>query len=134
MITPYHNRMFDLDESQTVEVYRNINKKGITYSIRQNGYVVAHATALTLLNAEFVVQKAGNKRVKKTGRKNVHAWVRGEIADLRPSDSGKLTQRVVYNPKLGKDFVVKRGKTPIKYAPCVVLNDKGVYVDDTVNL
>lgn len=135
MITPYWNRAFDLDESQTVEVYRNVNKKGVTYSIRQNGYVVAHATAVTLLNAEFVVQKAGNKRVKKTGKKNVHAWIRGDLVEkLEPSEASNLTQRVVYNPKKNDSFIVKRGKTPIKYAPCVVLNGEGVWIDDSVNL
>ena len=134
MITPYYNRVVDLDPAQVVEVYRNVNKKGVTYSIRQNGYVVAHATAITLLNAEFIVQKAGSKKVKLTGKKNVHAWIRGEIAKLEPSESSKLTARVVYNPRTSKDFVVKRGKTPIKYAPCVVLDGRGVHIDDSVNL
>ncbi len=135
MIVPYANRMCDLDRSQVVEVYRNVNKKGVTYSIRQNGYVVAHADELTILNAEFIVQKAGNKKVRKTGQKNVHAWVRGDLVDkLEPSENSKLRQRVVYNPRKHEAFIVKKGCIPVKYAPCVVLNGQGVYIDDSVNL
>lgn len=135
MITPYRNRMFNLDYRQPVDVYRNVNKKGVTYSIRQGGYVVAHATEVILLNAEFVVKEAGQKRVRKTKTKNVHAWVRGELVKkLEPSDNNKLRAKVTYNPKKNDTFVLKNNKLTIKNAALVILNGKGVFVDNSVGM
>ena len=134
-IIPYRFRWQDLSYDDPVEVYRNVNKKGVVYSIRQFGYVVAHATELVLVNAEFIVKESGRKRVKKTGRKNVHAWVRGDILKrLEPSESSRLKAKVLYNPKKNDSFVLKNGKLVVKSAPLVVLNDKGVFVDTSVGL
>lgn len=135
-IVPYKNRVYDLDYKQPVEVYRNTNRKGVTYSIRQGGYVVAHATELHLLNAEFIVNKYGNTKVRTTGKKNVHAWVRGELVKkgLVQSENSNLQARVLYNPKYNETFVTKKNKKPIQYAPAVILNSEGVFVDDSVNL
>lgn len=131
MITPY--RYGHLDRDSPVEVYRNTNKKGVIYSIRQGGYVVAHADELFLVNAEFIVRDSGRKRVKKSGRKNVHAWVRGEIAMLVKPEKGRMHQ-VTYNPRKNKQFVrVKTGK-PITEARGVALTKQGVFVDNTVQL
>lgn len=134
-IIPYANRMNDLYYDEPVDVYRNVNKKGVVYSIRQDGYVVAHATELALVNAEFIVKEAGRKRVRKTGRKNVHAWVRGELLrKLEPSENSALRTRVLYNPKKNDGFVLKDGRLAIKSAPLVLLNERGVFVDTTVGL
>lgn len=135
MITPYYNRMFDLDYKEPVEVYRNVNKKGVMYSIRQGGYVVAHATEVILLNAEFIVKEAGQKRVRKTKRKNVHAWVRGDLVKkLEPSENNKIRAKVIYNPKKHDNFVLKNNKLTIKNAAMVILNGKGVFVDNSVGM
>jgi hypothetical protein len=135
MITPYYNRVYDLDYREPVDVYRNVNKKGVVYSIRQGGYVVAHATEITLLNAEFIVKDSGKKRVRKTGVKNVHAWVTGEILKERvPSETSDLRAKVIYNPKKNDTFVLKGDKLIIKSAPLVVLNGEGVFVDNSVGM
>jgi hypothetical protein len=131
MITPYANRVFDLEKSEPVEVYRNVTKKGVTYSIRQGGYVVAHADELYLVNAEFVVRQAGRKRVKKEKRKNVHAWIKGEIA-TKVGDSKGF--QVVYDPKKYRTFVRKTTKKPVRKALSVMLGSEGVWVDNTVNM
>lgn len=134
MITPYINRMQNLDFRKPVEVYRNVNKKGVVYSIRQDGCVVAHADEVILLNAEFIVQKVGSKKVKKTGKKNVHAWVRGDIVKTRVKpDTNKLKAKVVYNPRKNDSFVTKGDKLIVKSAPLVILNGEGVFVDNSVN-
>lgn len=134
MITPYVNRLSELEFGRPVDVYRNVNKKGVTYSIRQDGYVVAHADEVILLNAEFIVKEAGRKRVKKTGRKNVHAWVRGDIVKTRVApDRSRLRAKVVYNPRRNDSFVLKGNKLIIKTAPLVILNGEGVFVDSSVN-
>jgi hypothetical protein len=133
-IKPYKYRVFDLDFSAPVEVYRNVNRKGVSYSIRQSGYVVAHGTDIHLVNAEFVVQEGGRKRVKKSGKKNVHAWVRGEIVQAQPVDEDDRTYQIEYNPKKNKAFMRKDTKKEIKAAPYVMLTSKGVYGNNSVNL
>lgn len=130
MIVPYNYN--HVDPKEPVEVYRNLKKKGVWYSIRQHGYVVAHADELCLVNAEFIVQKAGNKRARK-GPKNVHAWIRGELASFVIPEKSKFFQ-VAYDPKKYDSFVrLKTGK-PVKEGRLVCVFDKGVFVDNSVNL
>ena len=60
-----------------VDIYYNLHKK--TFSIRHKGIVIKHADNILIENAEYAVGKAGNRRVRKEKRKNVHAYVRGEL-------------------------------------------------------
>lgn len=131
MITPYQYR--EIDPDARVEVYRNVTKKGVVYSIRQFGYVVAHAIEVNIVNAEFVVKQSGRKRVKKTGTKNVHAFVRGELIRSRGPISGHQFQ-VVYNPKRYREFRRMDLRKPIKEAKFVVLGQEGVWANNYVNL
>lgn len=132
MITPYWNAYAELDDELPVEVYRNTNRKGVVYTIRQGGYVVAHADEVMLVNAEFHVSEAGRKRVKKTGRKNVHAWVRGEL--VKEKGPAEKMFPVGYNPKRFKTFRRLDRKRPIQKAAFVVLNQEGVFADNSCNL
>lgn len=55
-----------------------------TYSIKAlngplKGRVIAHAEKVYLSDVEFKVNEAGRQRVLKTGHKNVHAGVVGEL-------------------------------------------------------
>jgi hypothetical protein len=134
MFTPYEHRYVDFDPELPVEVYRNTNRKGVVYTIRQLGYVVAHANEVNLVNAEFYVSQPGRKRVKKTGRKNVHAWIRGELIATRGISERSRLFQVVYNPKLYKEFRRLDTKKPIKAATFVMLNEQGVFCDNSVNL
>jgi hypothetical protein len=42
------------------------------------GLVTAHVTERYIKNPTFVVRPAGQRKVRETGRKNVHAFVKGE--------------------------------------------------------
>lgn len=103
MIDPYKGRT--LDPKRRVEVYRNVNKPGVCYSVRQDGKVVGHARMIGLRKCHFHVNEAGRQRVLKTGKKNVHAYVTGFIVKRR----GKLDRwgeqlHAKYNPKLNERF------------------------------
>ena len=124
MITPNKDRY--LSPYQKIEVYRNLNKEGVTYSIRQGGRVVAHATELSLRDVEFHVQPAGQKRVRKTKRKNVHAWVTGFLTDYAKARVGKKMTRIVYDPYRFKHFVNAKTKRPVHKAKTAVLYSQGV--------
>lgn len=58
------------------QVYWNATR-GL-WSLREGGRVVDHAARLTLRGCTFHVRPGGRDRVRRTGRKEVHAWVRGE--------------------------------------------------------
>ena len=120
-------------------VYRNLHKEGHTYSIRATdgpykGRVVGYATHLHTLQPTFTVLEAGRKRVRLTGRKNVHAGVVGEVvavynyterlpnslvvsSHLAPTGAAEIT----YNPHLYESFVLKISQAPVyKAAECFV--------------
>ena len=57
------------------QVYFNLHKR--CFSVQQSGKVYAHADGVLLENVRFNVSKAGQRKVRETGRKNVHARVTG---------------------------------------------------------
>jgi hypothetical protein len=63
-----------------VEVYWNLTRN--CWSIRDaaTGRIHAHADKVSVRGAQFIVQPAGRKRVLRERKKNVHAFVRGELA------------------------------------------------------
>lgn len=57
------------------QVYFNLHKS--CFSVQQSGKVYAHAEGVLMENVRFNVSKAGQRKVRETGRKNVHARVTG---------------------------------------------------------
>lgn len=76
-----------------VEVYWNIRTQ--EYSVRHKGLVVKRGHYFELKDCELVVQQAGRNRVVKTGQKNVHAFIRGELVQ----NTGSVDSIARYNPK-----------------------------------
>lgn len=136
VITPYKGREIDLDES--VEVYRNLNRKGRVYSIRQNGLVVGHSTAVMLRDVKFHVGKSGVERVRKNMRKNVHAWAKGFIskrggmgttAKQLDEREETLPAKINYNPYTDYNFMctnLTNKPFPVKGGLVIVFNQMGV--------
>ena len=100
-----------LNHGDRVEVYRNLHND--TFSIRRNGKVVKHLQnwmALHLKDVKFAVQPAGREKVRREGKKNVHAFIRGTY--LAPSTfphttsefKDKCTEWVTYNPYQNDHF------------------------------
>ena len=65
-----------------VQVYRNLHNGLISIQDLSTGLVLGHADAIDLKHADFIVREAGRQRVIKEKRKNVHAFVRGEVVDV----------------------------------------------------
>ena len=102
------------------DVYWNLHED--CYSIRVKGKVVQHARQLIVENPTFVVQPAGRKRVLETRRKNVHAFVRGDVTVVRhqprrPAGSVSVT----YNPYESDAFVRRDDGSKIGEASQAVL-------------
>ena len=119
--------------NKNVEVYYNLRKKCL--SVRKRGLVIDHVSSILLKNAEFVVQPAGRKRVVKEKRKNVHAYVAGELVEscwfTRPGTRiWKHKQAVTYNPYKHKTFVDRRTGEPVTEAKHVLIQDKEVTIGE----
>ena len=103
-----------------VDVYWNTTKQ--TWSIRHKGRVIGHGRRVVLADAEWIVRPAGRERVRATGHKNVHAWVRGEIAPTLSFADSK--ERVRYNPYDDEQFHTDSGEI-VENSPFAIL-DKGI--------
>lgn len=118
--------------NQRVRVYRNIHKPGVVYSIQdpKTGLVLGHTEALLLANASFKVSDAGRERVRRTGSKNVHAFVEGTLTDdlffIEYMQMVKVLEKVMYNPYMYKSFVAQENETPVTHSSLVLINCHGV--------
>ena len=90
-----------------VEVYFNLHKK--TFSVRscRTGRVIHHTDKVHIANPEFVVRKAGRERVLREGKKNVHAFVRGDVTFFNLMYRPTL-DTLTYNPYKYASFVDKQ--------------------------
>lgn len=120
-----------------IEIYYNLHKHCLSY--REIGGRVQHASVIIVNNVRLAVQPAGRERVLREGRKNVHAFVRGTPAYIRPldfTDDGDLTvanmQRqgyrpVTYNPHKFESFVYADTHEPITEARQIVLIGRNMW-------
>lgn len=106
------------------KVYYNLHKKCLSLMFR--GRVIRHAVEFALKNVEFRVSELGRQRVLRNKRKNVHAFVCGELDDGWPVD--QLEQQIIYNPYKYRSFVRADTKRPIYRAKYAFVIGKQVYV------
>lgn len=110
-----------------VEVYFNLHKH--VFSVRQcsTGRVILHTDKVHIRNPQFVVRKSGRDRVLREGKKNVHAFVRGEIAHFDDFNPDYLNYSLVsYNPYKFDTFVDVCDTTPVRTAKRAVLEVRQV--------
>ena len=71
-----------------------------------------HVTAITLADAKFVVRPAGREKVRREGKKNVHAFAVGDVS-LRNGLATFSGRRVTYNPYVNNTFVFADTGEPV---------------------
>ena len=113
-----------LFDGKRVMVYYNLHKH--TFSITYNGKVIMHADMVKLDDVEFRVRKGGKERVRDEKRKNVHAFVIGNLVDYCEHPCSNISEPdygevISYNPYLNDSFVVKSTDEPIYNADSVLL-------------
>lgn len=97
-----------------VAVYFNLHKK--TFSIKalegaNKGRVIDYSDDVTIENAIFKVSQAGRNRVLQEKRKNVHAYVIGELKSS--AEAAICGEKITYNPYLYNSFVTAMNKTAV---------------------
>ena len=127
-----------IDTTKKVRVYRNLHRD--CYSVKQGGIVRCHAENVTLRSCQFIVSKAGQRRVRDEKKKNVHAFIEGYVVDTRATDQkvdGHLTdeqidngetrwEKVYYNPYTCDTFIKQYDASPIEnsdYADLSILDN-----------
>lgn len=86
-----------------IRVYWNIHKQ--CWSVVVKGRVVAHADTLWLKNVSPRLSQAGRLRVIRDGRKNVHAYLEGELG--APPGKPLCQGQIIYNPWQHKTFLLE---------------------------
>jgi hypothetical protein len=104
-----------IPELARVEIYWNLHKD--CYSVRacsgpQRGRVVAHVSSFVMKNVDLVVRQAGRRKVLETGRKNVHAFARGEWTVI-PQSTLTSGETLTYSPWKFDSFVTTSGHQPV---------------------
>jgi hypothetical protein len=107
-----------------VDVYRNLHTG--TLSVRHRGKVLHHPRAVLLANCTFVVQPAGRARVLRDQRKNVHAFVRGELQIDPPDPLPEFTGAASYNPYKAGWFYDVDTDQPVHTADYAFVTTDGV--------
>lgn len=90
-----------------VEVYFNLHKYVWSVRSAKTGRVILHTDKVHIRNPEFVVRQAGRERVLREGKKNVHAFVRGEATYFDDFDyeNRPMLDIIGYNPYKYVGFV-----------------------------
>ena len=120
------------------EIYRNLHKK--CFSVRQRGRVVGHlmddpTEHVLLKDVKFAVQPAGRRKVLREKRKNVHAFVRGDMVSphsIPYPELDEFKREVTYNPYYYRTFYFKESELGITHADYALIRHGKVWVRETV--
>ena len=97
-----------MSNTDRIRAYYNLHRKCFSVQDYKTGLVIEHTDKLFMTNAMFVVRKSGNERVKKEGKKNVHAFVNGIRQPKWQNTDHCNNYEVKYNPYTMDFFHYKR--------------------------
>lgn len=128
-------------------VYRNLHNGKYSIQARTGkfkGKVIGHADAVIMESVDFKVSENGRQRVLKEKKKNVHAFVEGDLLAVRGISEFNNSRimysvpawplsvyrgdGVTYNPYKYNSFVYSDTKAPIASASRVVLDNQGIHL------
>ena len=95
-----------------VEVYFNLHKRVFSIRSCRTGRVIHHAKHVHIVNPKFVVREGGRQRVLRERKKNVHAFVRGNLTAFKDSPS-YFADTIGYNPYKYDSFVNVTDEAPV---------------------
>ena len=116
------------------DIYRNLHSGTWSLVDRRVGKVAAHPDEAGMADVSLVVQPAGNRKVRETKKKLVHAFVRGRFVDVEAysrfskDDVRRQGVEITYNPYKHTSFVEADTEREVKEADYVFLfSDKTVW-------
>ena len=111
------------------DLYRNLHTNTWSLVNRATGTVSEHPSEAFVRDVSFVVQPAGNAKVRREKKKYVHAYVRGECSPIPPMRAAAYLvhgwQRVTYNPYAHTSFVLADTGAPVYRAEAALLKADG---------
>lgn len=118
------NHTNSLIAMKQVRIYRNLHKK--LYSVQEKVHgrwkVVKHTNDINLRNVCFKVSETGRQRVLSEKRKNVHAFIIGELFPFAPKTPTQCVE-VTYNPYASPLFTAKSKNKHLDKAKFVSIAD-----------
>lgn len=123
-ILPFKNRA--VYKEHPIEMYRCLNRKGHTFSIRQFGKVVGHTEKLTLFDCSFIVNDGGKKRCVDQKIRNVHAHIKGWFKGTVPNNLEK--HKLIYSPFTDRGFHFEGLDGDLVYSQMVELTHDGIFI------
>ena len=103
-----------------VKVHRNLHRK--CWSIKEGNRVTDWLDSIVLSNCEFRVGLKARERVLREHKRNVHAYVKGNVTCSVPDGVWK---RVRYNPYTAPYFFIEETGEKISRAEIVKFSDDG---------
>lgn len=103
-----------------VQVYRNLHNglwSVVALEGPAKGRVIAHKSDFIIEECSYSVQPAGNAKVRRTGRKNVHAFIRGRVPSEMMVMHERNQRRVTYNPYRHRGFVDRADARTLEGTP-----------------
>lgn len=115
-----------------IDVYRNLHKNCMSVRSREKddyGKIIEHTNNLEMLSCHFIVRRKGKLRVRAEQRKNVHAFVRGELFSWDYTQTFDLDDftEVTYNPYYNDTFVRKDNGAEVFSSQVVVIKNGKVF-------
>lgn len=113
-----------------VRVYYNLHRKCLSVQDYTTRKVIAHYASVDMANVKFVVSQAGRSRVLRERKKNVHAFIIGDLLSYTtlPSEDSYSGMGVTYNPYKYEQFVRSSDGSPIDSARLVNVSGRNITV------
>lgn len=97
----------NIDMTRPVQVYRNLNKPGCLFSVRQGGRVRCYVESIVLTDARFKHASPKQLDAVRTGARQVCQWITGTVAVLSPERNGRPVMHVSCDPKTSDGFTIE---------------------------
>ena len=119
-----------IDVTRKVDVYRNLNKPGCKFSVRQDGVVRAYVDRIMLIDARFKHATASQLGRVRSAAREVCQWITGTICDdaswILNWEHGHEWCKVTCDPKKADGFVLADTGARIDTAQYVSISEYGV--------
>ncbi len=111
----------NIDISRPVQVYRNLNKPGCQFSVRQGGKVRCYVDTIALTDCRFKHATPKQLSEVRTGARQVCQWITGMISEIPPV----AVLPVACDPKKSDGFTVNGSR--IDSAESVLICSNGCF-------